>query len=50
MRDQLVEKGYRQLVVWECTLKKMKKDHDTENRIIDEVICFLNSGEKNREF
>lgn len=50
VRDQLGEKGYRQLVVWECTLKKMKKDHDTENRIIDEVICFLNSGEKNREF
>lgn len=50
IREQLCEQGYRQLTIWECTLRKMKKNGETEKMIIDEVVCFLNSDEKNKEF
>jgi len=39
---QALEKfGIKTVVVWECTLKKMKKDNDFEKEICDRVISVL---------
>lgn len=53
-RDEVVKlelrsKGIRQLIVWECTLKKMKKDVDKRESAILEIISFLNSHDGFRE-
>jgi len=43
VRKELVNAGIRQLVIWECTIRKMKKDAAVRNDIIEAVICFLRS-------
>lgn len=53
-RDEVVKlklrsKGIRQLIVWECTLKKMKKDVDKRKSAILDIVSFLNSHDDFRE-
>lgn len=48
-RDDLVRKSLHDnrikcLIVWECTIKKMKKDADFKKLILDQIEAFLNDN------
>lgn len=45
VRQELYSQKIRQLVVWECTIKRMIKSFDYENEIIMQVMDFLISDE-----
>ena len=45
VRRVLAEEGLRQLVVWECTIRKMKKDAGFHDQILNQIEEFL-SNEK----
>lgn len=40
----LKAKDIRILIIWECTIRKMRKNADTEKRIISEVQAFILEG------
>lgn len=44
VRRELFNAGIRQLVIWECTIRKMKKDADIRRDTIEDVLRFLDSG------
>lgn len=41
--ETLRQKKIRQLVVWECTLKKMQKDPEYEKKVLNEINDFIRS-------
>ena len=41
VREKLQDQGVRQLIVWECTIKSMKRNDAVRLQIIDEVKAFL---------
>ncbi len=41
----LKEKGIRQLVIWECLIKKMMKDKKLEAEVVHQIIQFLQNPE-----
>ena len=43
VKEELASKDIKCLVVWECTIKKMKKSSVFENDVITKVELFLNS-------
>ena len=43
VRVELQEKGIKCLVVWECSVKKMKKDVNIRNELLERVADFLKS-------
>lgn len=43
VRADLQETGIKCLVVWECSVKKMKKDINLKNRLLERVEYFLES-------
>lgn len=43
VQDQLQEKGIKRLVVWECSIKHMKKDDEFRERMLEYVTGFLKS-------
>lgn len=50
VRDKVVSQtlfdtNIKCLIVWECTIKKMKKDIKTESEILEKIIGFLESGQ-----
>ena len=45
VRKELLELKIKQLIIWECTIKKMKKDEEVEQRIIFLIEKFLSSLE-----
>lgn len=45
VRQELYSQKIKQLVVWECTIKRMIKSSDYENEIIMQVMDFLISDE-----
>lgn len=45
VRQELYSQKIKQLVVWECTIKRMIKSSDYENEIIMQVMDFLISEE-----
>ena len=47
VQQQLTERNNRCLIIWECTIRKMQKNPETEKQILDEIIRFL---ENNTEF
>ena len=54
-RDQLVKKqleeiGIKQLVVWECTIRAMKRKENNKKLYLKEIENFLNSDTKYLEF
>lgn len=44
VRKELINSGIRQLVIWECTIKRMKKDINYRTDILEAVVMFLNNG------
>jgi DNA mismatch endonuclease (patch repair protein) len=49
VREELKNQNFRQLVIWECTIKRMKKDKVFENIMCEKIVQFLNSDEGYRE-
>lgn len=54
-RDQEVQKelynqGIKCLIIWECTIKKMKKDYDLYEKNMNIVAAFLKNKEYSFEF
>lgn len=49
VRQQLTEQGIRNLIIWECTINKMLKSGDVEQRVLNEITHFLESDEPLRE-
>lgn len=43
VRKTLFDEEIKCLIVWECTIKKMRKNSDMELKIIEKVIDFLKS-------
>lgn len=43
---ELEKRGIKQLIIWECTLKRMKKDEALREQIIDRSIEFFHSDEQ----
>lgn len=44
VREQLQNQGIRQLIVWECTIKKMQRDESCRATALDAVKLFLTSS------
>ncbi|MBR1918076.1 MAG: DNA mismatch endonuclease Vsr [Spirochaetales bacterium] len=40
-RAKLLREGYKVLVIWECLVKKMMKDRELEQRVIEETLEFM---------
>lgn len=49
VQKELNEKGIRYIVVWECTIRQMIKDEDVQEKIISNVMNFLESQENHVE-
>lgn len=45
VRQMLREQGYKVIVVWECTVKKMMKNAETEAEVLEAVGAFLGSDD-----
>lgn len=45
VKEDLQCKGIRCLIVWECTIRKMKKSSITEGEVIAQIEAFLKSEE-----
>lgn len=43
VRQELEKRQIKRLVVWECTIKKMSRDRETEKNVLDEAEKFLTS-------
>lgn len=49
--ETLIEKGLKVIVVWECTIQKMKKDEKYQSLILEEVLTEIKAGNEGlREF
>lgn len=46
VKINLEKQGIKQLVIWECTAKAMKKDHELEIHSLNRIEEFLHSNEK----
>lgn len=46
VREELANQGIRCLIVWECTIKKMRKDEAFCNEVLEQTERFLNGEEK----
>ena len=44
---QLIERNIRCLIVWECTIRKMRRDPETERSILGDIARFL---EESKDF
>lgn len=42
-KNELLSRNIKQLIIWECTIRRMKRDNKYEQHIIEEIIEFLNS-------
>lgn len=43
VKDELQERGIKCLVIWECSVKHMKKENEFRERMLEAVISFLKS-------
>ena len=43
VKAELLERGIKCLIVWECTIKQMMKSSDIERRIIQQCTSFLHT-------
>ena len=50
VREALANAGIRQLVIWECTIKKMKKNLNLRDETVEAVVKFLNNDASYIEF
>ena len=46
VREELYNRGIKCLVIWECTVKKMKKNREKYEDYIEKVKMFLVSRDK----
>ena len=49
VKEVLSEKKIKQLIIWECTIKKMARDSDYKTEIIRIITKFLKNNEKYTE-
>ena len=49
VKEVLSEKKIKQLIIWECTIKKMARDTDYKTEIIRIITKFLKNNEKYTE-
>ena len=49
VKEHLSAAGIRQIVVWECTIKTMKKDPVRQNEVVGEILSFLCSDKNYME-
>lgn len=45
VKDMLRQHGIKCLIVWECTIRKMKADETYGERVKKEILRFINEGE-----
>lgn len=50
VQKQLKTESKKCLIIWECTVKRMKKDKNIERQILDDIASFLNSETEYIEF
>lgn len=48
--EKLTEIGIRHLVIWECTIRSMKKDQVKERSVVSSILSFLKGAENAKEF
>jgi len=49
--ETLIKKGLKVMVVWECTIQKMKKDEEYQSLILEEMLTEIENGDAGlREF
>ena len=41
--EELNKRGIKQLIVWECTIKQMRRDAELESRILSQIGLFLDN-------
>ena len=46
IKADLKEQGIKELVVWECTIRRMKKDESYRNEILEQIEGFLKSDDQ----
>lgn len=44
VRENLQKQGIRQLIIWECTIKKMQRDETCRTAVLEAVTLFLTSS------
>ena len=44
VKQSLLAEGIKVLLIWECTIRKMKRDHDLEARILEQIKVFFCSS------
>ena len=49
VKESLASDSIRQLIVWECTVKGMKKDPARRDEVLKEILAFLQSDKKYME-
>ena len=45
VKAELLERGIKRLIVWECTIKRMMKSSDIERQIIQQCTDFFRAKE-----
>ena len=45
VRKELLELKIKQLIIWECTIRKMKKDEVYRDKIVEQIIDFLGESD-----
>ena len=45
VRDELRRRNIRCLIVWECTIRRMKRDETVEKAVVSRIEQFLHNGE-----
>ncbi|MBR4400581.1 MAG: DNA mismatch endonuclease Vsr [Synergistes sp.] len=43
VKEELKRRGIKTLIVWECTVKKMKETPSVENSVLNKIYGFINS-------
>ena len=41
VRSEIAASGIRQITIWECTIRNMRKDTDMERKIVSDLLAFL---------
>lgn len=49
VREKLAAMGIRQLIVWECTIRQMKRDELRKKAVIKAVLTFLKGNQISQE-
>jgi len=50
VKSELAESGFRQLIIWECAVRAMKKDAQLKKMVLENIANFLSSRKQYDEF